>query len=357
MNITIVSDRYYPVMDGVVRFLEEILPRLKARFNLALIVPKYAFHKKRFGVRTTEISSLKFEALHMPYIPIPKTLKGFRQEIKNTDKVWIQTMGLFGLLGFHYALKYKKPVYAFVHSIEWDILFHSMRAPGMFKKILAKILKKIIMHYYKKADLLMVPSSRFRELFSKAKTGVVHLGVDTKRFRPAKKKNRTFTIGYCGRLSKEKDLLILKKAFEMFNEKINSKLLLIGDGSIKSKLHGKDVQITGFVYNPYHYLQKLDVFVLPSLTETTSLATLEAMSCGIPVIVTKASPVLSEIIKENVNGFFMNPGSARELRNKLILLYKSPLLRKKAGENARKTIIQAFTWDNTIKEIIRLLRN
>ncbi len=357
MNIAIISDRYYPVMDGVVKFLEVVLPRLKAEFNLSVIVPKYAFHKKRFGVKTNEIDSLKFEALHLPYIPIPKTLKGFRQEIKNTDKVWIQTMGLFGLLGFHYALKYKKPVCAFVHSFEWDVLFHSMQAPYIFRKILAKILKKVIIHYYKKADLIMAPSKKFKELFPKTKMVVVHLGVDAQVFRPAKKKHRIFTIGYCGRLSKEKNLLILKKAFEMFHEKINSRLLLIGDGSFKAKLHGKDVQITGVVYNTYPYLQKLDVFVLPSLTETTSLATLEAMSCSIPVIVTKASPVLRSIIKENVNGFFMSPDNALELRDKLLLLHENALLSKKAGGNGRKTIVQAFTLDKTIKDLVRLLKN
>lgn len=356
MKIVVVSDRYYPQMDGIVRFLESVIPSLEKRMDVQLVVPGPT--TKKIAAKTTAVPAFKAEFLGLPYIMIPKKFRYLKEAIKNSDRVWIQTIGIFGMMAFHYAQKYKKPVYMFVHNLEWELLVHSLKAPKIIRQALAWVLKQAIFHFYKKAELLMVPAKAMQHLFPTMKTSVIRLGVNTKTFKPSAKKRQGFTIGYCGRLSEDKNLMVLKQAFQMLREKVPaSTLLLVGDGVLKEKLRGAGITITDFVYNVVEYLKRMDAFVLPSLTETTSLATLEAMACGLPVIVTKSSPVLCAIVQDGKNGFFFHKHNATELFERLMLLYNKPELRKSMGKLNQKIITKNFSWNNAINSIAEILEN
>ena len=136
-------------------------------------------------------------------------------------------------------------------------------------------------------------------------------------------------------------------------QKNNSKLrlLIVGDGveSIKSLLSKRrGVIIVGSKDNVIPYLHAMDVYVLPSLTETTSLSTLEAMSCGLPVIVTRVG-MPKEYVKHGSSGFLVDKGDAYSIYMHITSLMKDPLLGQKLGRRARQTIIDRFSWDKTVK--------
>ena len=91
--------------------------------------------------------------------------------------------------------------------------------------------------------------------------------------------------------------------------------------------------------NVVPYLHAMDIFVMPSLTETSSLSTLEAMQCGIPVIATPVGHI-KEYVESGYNGFLFprqNPGILME---KIKTLVDNPALRKKLGNNAHKLVKQ-----------------
>ena len=134
-------------------------------------------------------------------------------------------------------------------------------------------------------------------------------------------------------------------------------MLLVGSGPEKKLQNIKernDVKITGFVSNVVPYLQAMDIFVLPSSTETTSLATVEAMSCSLPVIVTKVG-YLKEYVIDRKNGVFFPVHNDYVLRRKLEKLISNEPGRKMLGENARKTVIERFSWDKTVEQIKKAL--
>ena len=106
--------------------------------------------------------------------------------------------------------------------------------------------------------------------------------------------------------------------------------------------------------NVVPYLQAMDIYVLPSLTETTSLSTLEAMACGLPVVVTPL-PALKKYIIDKENGFFFPKENWLVLRKKLETLLKKPHLRFSVGQQARKTVIKEYSWDLTVKKIKNVL--
>jgi len=101
------------------------------------------------------------------------------------------------------------------------------------------------------------------------------------------------------------------------------------------------------------YLQAMDIFVMPSLTETTSLATLEALACGIPVITTKVG-FLPEYVIKNYNGLYFPRGNAFNLKIQLKKMIHRSNLRKTMGQNARK-IIEEFSWDKTAEKIKKII--
>ena len=109
------------------------------------------------------------------------------------------------------------------------------------------------------------------------------------------------------------------------------------------------MKITGFVDNVVPYLQAMDIYVLPSLTETSSLSTLEAMSAGLPVIATCVGAIPDYIIS-NKNGILFNPRDVDFLIKIIVDLYVHKELGDKLGKNARETASK-FKWEDTIKKI------
>ena len=109
---------------------------------------------------------------------------------------------------------------------------------------------------------------------------------------------------------------MLLEAFRKLEEQENILLLMVGDGTEKQVKEFKEIKnckVTGFVPNVQDYLKAMDIFVMPSLTETTSLATLEAMACGLPVIATKVGYIKNYLVK-NHNGIFSPATAARYYR-------------------------------------------
>ncbi|MEN9389482.1 MAG: hypothetical protein RLY61_566 [Candidatus Parcubacteria bacterium] len=126
----------------------------------------------------------------------------------------------------------------------------------------------------------------------------------------------TFVMGCVGRLSIEKNLSLLIKAFhKLALEHENIRLVLIGGGDEESKLKAlinelnleQKVVITG-VFPDGHkaaLFKTLNLFVFPSLTEGFGYVPLEALSLGLPVI-SSDIPVLKEVFQDSVVYFKSN---------------------------------------------------
>lgn len=117
----------------------------------------------------------------------------------------------------------------------------------------------------------------------------------------------------------------------------------------------KNCRVTGFVDKVQDYLKAMDIFVMPSLTETTSLATLEAMASGLPVIATRIGFLQNYIVK-GYNGTFFTRNDSSQLAAKISTLIRKKELRLRLGRNARKTVAYSFSWERSMGKIRRVLR-
>jgi glycosyltransferase involved in cell wall biosynthesis len=367
-KLLIATDCFLPRWDGIVRFLLEIIPKLKEEYEITILTPNFGEYEKisdvivkQFSVFKINFGDIEFSGFN--YLKIKKY-------VNDSDLVFVQTIGPIGTDAIKAAKRLKKPVIAYVHSIEWELTTRSL---NKFKWLINKLTKWYARRHYNRCDLLIVPSIEVEEKHKKngiiTSKEIVHLGTDTEKFKPIiNKKDAKLKlgfdpyqkiIGFSGRIGREKDLITLYRAFRRIEKKFpDVKLLIVGKGVKELEdifSSSRNIIMPGSVNNVEDYYRAMDIFVLPSLTETSSLATMEAMSSGLPVCTTPVGFV-KEYIQEKKNGMFFPFKNSLVLSMKLEMLLENDVLRETLGKEARKTIMSKFRWEHTIERISEILR-
>ena len=93
-----------------------------------------------------------------------------------------------------------------------------------------------------------------------------------------------------------------------------------------------------------------DVFVFPSRKEGMGIAPMEAMSAGVPVIISRIPGITDQASINGVSGRYIQVNDADGLRNAMIELGSDPELRERMGQAARQRIEQEFGWEKHIDE-------
>lgn len=371
MKLLIVSDSFLPRWDGVARFLYEIIPRINDNFDITVVAPM--FKGKGIAFKNVDVIRVPLSRFKAGDYQIPKASLGIiSKAISQSDVVWTNTLGPLCMNACLSAKIQNKPIIAYVHSIEWELFHLSIKKSKTVRRFVYSLTKIVARIHYNLIDLLIVPTEEVAEklTFSGIKTNktVVRLGVDTKRFRPAEDKKKakkaiginldSFVVGYCGRLAREKDLPTLRRAFNRFKIKHdNARLLIVGDGVKEIKesfMNIKEAVVVGSTNEVDKYYRAMDVFVLPSLTETTALTVLEAMASGVVVVSTPVG-ISPMIIKNGETGFLFEMKNEYQLYKILDKIASNRALIKKISESGRSIIEKNFSWDKTaegIKEIL-----
>ncbi len=194
-------------------------------------------------------------------------------------------------------------------------------------------------------------------------------GIDTyaltqKAQRPiAYKRDHLFTFGSVGRLVPVKNYTLLLESFYELKKQHNAiRLILVGNGPQESvlRMQAKRLGIEDavlFIVNqeaaPYYHL--FDCFVQPSLYEGLSLALLESMALGVPVITTSAHGQ-HDVIKHLHDGFLIKPNDGKALTDALSMVLTDDGLRQSFRKAAKITVAQNFTLDTTAANYDKILR-
>ncbi len=144
-----------------------------------------------------------------------------------------------------------------------------------------------------------------------------------------------FTFLFVGRLEEVKNVELLITAFgQLKKANPNISLLIVGDGSLRQSLERqveendiRDVFFKGYVVFPeiVKYYKASDVFVLPSTYEPWGLVVNEAMTLGLPVIVSSDVGCRKDLVEDGINGFIFESNNMVDLQRKMELIYKSGL--------------------------------
>jgi glycosyltransferase involved in cell wall biosynthesis len=132
----------------------------------------------------------------------------------------------------------------------------------------------------------------------------------------------------------------------MGNISENRKLIReIRKSPLKERFH-----LPGFRNDAPAVIAAGDVFVMPSTKrEGLSRAVIEAMSYGIPPIVTNVGG-LPELVVDRESGYVIPPNDPQSLARHIIDLYDHPEIRNRLGENARVRIDTHFNINATVEE-------
>jgi glycosyltransferase involved in cell wall biosynthesis len=203
------------------------------------------------------------------------------------------------------------------------------------------------------ADSILVGSQFVRDTFVAQgicpdKIRVIPYGVDTARFAPApqpRERADSFRVLFVGQIGERKGVSYLLEAYEKFRRP-DTELLLVGDFVKGAQVYKRASEL--FRHSPNVAQPQLppifhsaDVFVLPTFVEGMPLVVLEAMACGLPVIVTPHGP--ADVVRDGVDGFIVPCGDSAAIAARLEQLYTDPERRLEMGRNARRRAEQ-WSW-------------
>jgi 1,2-diacylglycerol 3-alpha-glucosyltransferase/glucuronosyltransferase len=330
MRIAIVTDAWFPQVNGVVRTLSAVAGELaKTGHEVKVVSPE--------GRRS----------LPMPLYPeIPLafvTSRSLGRELAAIapDAIYIATEGPLGWAVRNWCARRRIPFSSGFHTRFADYLALRLPLPG-----LAALSWSILRKFHGPSRNVLVPTrSIARDLevrgFVNVKTWT--RGVDHTLFRPFERSAlelpRPISL-YVGRLAPEKNI----EAFLSLD--LPGTKLMIGDGPQRPELERRFPDAVFFGYRFGEELARMiasaDVFVFPSLTDTFGLVMLEAMACGTPIAAFDVpSPI--DVVEEGVTG-------ALDKHLKLAILRALELDRDKVHQGSRR-----FTWERTAQIFVESL--
>jgi glycosyltransferase involved in cell wall biosynthesis len=199
----------------------------------------------------------------------------------------------------------------------------------------------------------------------------IHLipnGVDTALFAPSEQVRRSddcdvTTLLFIGRLTRQKNLSRLLEALSVLAQRHPIRLQVIGEGPLRQELQAEAVRLrvdctfVGTVPHPSlpGYINKADIFVLPSMIEGHPKALIEAMSCGVPCVVSDCQG--NRMVVENErSGLLFNPTSLDQMSAQIERALLDPRWARALGRAARRQVRTKYDLPRLLEQETTLLR-
>lgn len=256
------------------------------------------------------------------------------------------------------------------YNLPYIIRFGGGDIPGAQKRFakIYKILMPAIRAIWRNAETLIANSQGLREralsFYNKKEIEIICNGVDANIFYSSALESKSkdeFQILFVSRLIEGKGLQFIIPELEKIQDNIDRKvkLIIVGNGPYRESLEKLTRQCDVEKYVQFEgqksreellmYYQKADVFILPSQQEGMPNVVLEAMACGLPIIMTPCEGS-KELMGDN--GYVI---STEEFPEKLILLANQKELRRKMGEESKRIVDLNFSWEKKVVEYIQMI--
>jgi len=362
MKILIASDLHYPTINGVATFGRNLAMGLASRgHEVMVIAPSQT--SKRF--KEVDINHVVVRTASVPFVPY----QNFRvspnpsREVKKAilefdpDVIHIQMLLWIGQATMKYGNKFGIPIVSTNHAMPENLMDNILLLAPIARPI-NYMLRQYGARFHSKADYVTLPTQSAIDMFNMTDRVTVPMeavsnGIDLVRFQPGTPDAQIYEkfalpqdvpiITYVGRIDVEKHLPILMQAFAEVRKTQAAHLLVVGSGqdtlNLKEITHelgiSDDVTFTGRVSEEDKVLlhQIGTVFVMPSPTELQSIATLEAMASGQPVVAVDAG-ALKELCQNERNGYLCEKDSVEQIASGITRIISDPKERKRMSDES-----------------------
>lgn len=384
MRLVIAGQTYYPAKNGQAVFTTHLAEGLAlAGHEVLVIAPatRAQPHSYRWQqVQIHTVSEIHLAWLHedinyhfLPAEEIDRTLKAFQPEIAHiqdhyaisADVVrWMRARGL--------------PIIGTNHFLP-DNLIQNLPVLKFRKPASEWLLWQWMTRLYRQLQLITTPSETAAQILRAQRLPVpvlpISCGVDTTLYYPNAQLDRAKVrrqygldaarpmLVYVGRLAEEKRLDVLLKAIALV-QSTELQLAIAGTGNNHAQLKtlaqelGIATRITFLGHVPAEDLPQLynaaDLFVMPSIAELQSIATLEALASGKPVLAAEAC-ALPELVT-HINGYLFQPDEPASAAQQLTQFLRERERWHKMGA-ASRTLAQQHSLTRTIQRYEQVYTN
>ncbi len=341
LKVVMACDTFAPDINGAARFAERLAAGLSRHGHEVHIIAASTDSTHGSRIETHDGSRMMVHRMKSHRVPQHKTLRwtqpiGLTWQIRKIlrevkpDALHIQSHLLMGRFAIQAAKGSGLRMIATNHVMPENLIKYSL-LPKFTHKAAMRITWADAGRILRKMDALTTPTRRAAELLENAAgvSGVLAIscGIDASRFAnetPTSNKNPRFL--FLGRLDDEKRIHVLLQAVAKLTEHPNVIVELVGDGGERENLArladelgiADRVIFTGHITDqelPKAY-ERCTAFVMPSIAELQSIATMEAMASGRPVIAADAM-ALPHLVHDGDNGYLFPPDDADALAERL----------------------------------------
>lgn len=222
------------------------------------------------------------------------------------------------------------------HFMPENLMEHTM-LPKFLQRTAARIAWDDAAKTYRLAAAVTSPSRKAAD-FLEAETDVtdvhaISCGLDASLYTASFAKRAENRIVFVGRVTAEKHIDVLLKAVVKLDPALDVKVDIVGGGDLMKELAAMAKQLgiddrvnfIGYVSDDElrATLTNGSVFVMPSVAELQSIATMEAMASGLPIVAADAM-ALPHLVHDGENGFLFAPGDSDDLAEKLTTVLTMP---------------------------------
>lgn len=365
MKILISSDLYWPTVNGVSTAARTLAMGLADRGHEVLVIAPSQTGKKYKEVdgnytvaRTASIPFPLYQNFRIclyPYREVKKIIKDF-----NPDVVHLMGFMMISQAVMKYSQKYDIPIVSTNHAMPENLMDNLKRLAPLSRPI-NYAMKEYIVRFHKKTDYFTMPTQSALDIFKlstrklKIPVEAVSNGIDLSRYSPTEppteviKKFKIPTdkpiVAYLGRVDAEKHISVLIDAFVRVLKKCDARMIIVGKGTETANLQEQarnlgvydKITFTGCVTDQEIVdLHKIGtVFCMASPVELQSIAMLEAMASGKPIVSVDAGP-LKELCQDGRNGILCETDNDKEIADAIVRIISDPVLAESMGKESVK---------------------
>lgn len=372
MKIGIITDTYYPQLNGVVVAVDNFTRELRKQgHEVYVFAPLFKNYKDKdknvFRISSFMVINSEPEF----FVPLPSPRKSYKQLFDmKLDIIHAHGNGAFSFLGCQIAKLKSTPFVLTFHNVHTKYTHYFMKGKVVRPKMVAgglrmfadicdgiiapsEKMKNELISWGVKKEIKIIPNFIDFPRFQQAEKGYLH-----KRFSIPKQDKIILTVG---RLGKEKNFPFLIKMFKKIAvTQGNVHFVIVGQGWDLESL--KRLAVKMGLSKKVHFTQKVeaelmpnvyadaDIFVFASTTETQGMCVLEAAVSELPLVVIR-DPAFDKLSIDGETGFSL-PANQEVFAQKVKQLLQNDKLRRQFGKKAKEIAIKSFRGEQLTEELV-----